>query len=169
MTLCLQGSNDPELVLRIDARVDGHFHDGIAQFGVRHRAERSAIEYACARWGDLELFRDRHGCLRMISGDHEDANRRATAVLDGLCHLGAGRIDHCLQPEERETRERCGECVALSRRCGDCSRGHGQDAPSGAGQIVRGSQGRRTIEVLESWLGSAEGSDGFWCTLHEYD
>ena len=51
---------------------------------------------------NLQLFRDGGRRGLMIAGDHDGLDARASALVDGLARLGAGRVDHAHQTDERQ-------------------------------------------------------------------
>src|SRR5690606_31037850 len=79
---------------------------------------------------DAELRCDHARCDRMIAGDHERTDAGGLRTRNGLCGLGARRIDHADEPEkdqvllDRLVDSLRTERIAWQQAQRDCERAH---------------------------------------------
>mmetsp|Transcript_66215 Transcript_66215/g.171796 ORF Transcript_66215/g.171796 Transcript_66215/m.171796 type:complete len:343 (-) Transcript_66215:1596-2624(-) len=63
------------------------------------------------RWDDGDLLRNRHACIRVVAGNHDDLDPCRLAILNGLLDAGLGRILDPEKPNEDHVGEEIFLCV----------------------------------------------------------
>ena len=89
----LQCAHDAQLVGRRDARRDRGGAQALAQGVVVEVADLDPCDDAAVD-GDAEPVSDRRSGERVVAGDHDDAQARGAALLDGCARFGPGRVGH---------------------------------------------------------------------------
>ncbi len=92
--------HDPDLVLRLHARVNAVFFDGLVQFLVGHAVQLPSQDRLRPVLQDPQLFRDGDRRIDMVAGNHDDADAGFPALLDGRLRLRPHGVDHAVHPEE---------------------------------------------------------------------
>ena len=99
----LQRLGDAHLVLGHDAREDDLAGERLLERVVVHLLEVGAgDDVRVGRRDDADLARDRLGGQAVVAGDHDDADAGGVALGDGVGDLGARRVLHRLEAEQRQ-------------------------------------------------------------------
>ncbi len=153
--------DDPQLVLRRDAGIDGHLPHGGRARVVVHRRQLAARDDARARRGDAEIGGDPRRRVRMVAGDHQHAHARGVRVGDRGPGLRPRRVDDPDQPEVDELaldrlvfRQRL---VRRQRPVGDRQRSQSEvgEAVDRREDLVPPRLGKRSHAPADALLGAA--------------
>ena len=96
----LQRLDDPQLVLGVDACVNGDLANDAVEHLIGHPGDLRAADGACTAGGDPELLGDHRSGPRMVAGDHDRADACGSRAGDGGPGLLTRRVDHPDQSEE---------------------------------------------------------------------
>ena len=99
LTVRLERLDEPQLVLRHDARKHVDAGHALAQARESHRSDVGAVRHI-PRVGDPGLARDGACRTRMIAGDHHRPDPRAIALGDGVRDRRAHRVGETDQSDE---------------------------------------------------------------------
>ena len=158
--------DDPQLVMRGHAGVDGNRFDPVEKFLVGHLLDLASRDHAISRRVDPDHPRDGQGRRRVVARDHDDPDARPAAIAHGLHRLFAGRVDHSL-----DTRQ--GQVVLhilvpqLGEVVGRPLVSHGQHAHPLRGEPVRNLQNLFRPQAVALHAGDTEFEDLFGCALDE--
>ena len=89
-------------MLRLYPGVHSNMGELLFKFGVVHGAELSAGNGLQSVGQNAQLLGDGHGGVNVVAGDHDGADPRLAALLNGGLDLRTYRIDHAGQSQEAQ-------------------------------------------------------------------
>ena len=94
--------DDAGLMLRLYPGVHSNMGELLFKFGVVHGAELSAGNGLQSVGQNAQLLGDGHGGVNVVAGDHDGADPRLAALLNGGLDLRTYRVDHAGQSQEAQ-------------------------------------------------------------------
>ena len=123
-------------MLRLHAGIDGDMGQLAVKFLVGHGAQLRAGDGLHAVGQDTQLPGDGHGGIDMVAGDHDGADARLAALINGGLYLRTDGIDHAGKAQKAQ--------VMLQIR-GLAGRGHDIIGALGGSQHAKGTVGHGLV------------------------